>query len=95
MGEVRTAQHLLRAEEGGAGVRCIEDMAEKVPGLKTWEGARRRLARVLSGELGRESLSVIVHKADGTFVPVAILGDRDMYLAFALANNGVLVASPR
>lgn len=76
----------------------IEEMVSKlneigmpeVKGLKTRRGAEKRLAG-----LDATVMTTIVEREDGTFVPVALLGDSTMYLAYALAVNGVFVTNAR
>lgn len=68
-----------------------QNIAERFPdytGYKTYKGALAKMEKALP----QEPVSwIICAREDGTFIPVAILSDKNEYLAGYFAHHGICV----
>lgn len=69
----------------------LNTLFAQVPGLKTRDGAEKRIER-LSGILAAENvLAFPYQRASGSWIPVAVISERNEWVAGQLAANGLCV----
>jgi len=68
-------------------MRNLESMTKSSMGYKTRRGAQKQFA---CADV-QDFLGFVLAREDGTFVPVAILNSKNMFLAHLMATNGIFV----
>lgn len=68
-------------------MRDLEKLTQTTAGYKTRRGAEKRFQYVN----GVDFLGFVLTRADGTFVPIAILNEKTMHLAAPMARVGIYV----
>lgn len=71
--------------------KTLTNMFPEVEGYKTRRGADGKLAKAMGFLTENNVLHLTMQRPDGTYLPVAILGEKNEWCAGPLAGSGICV----